>query len=50
MQPGKRIKSTRFIKKTKYNRDNYVFAGFNYSEKTRVLYPRKKGRFAIYKK
>ena len=34
----------------KYNQDNYVFAGFNYSEKVRVLYPRKKGRFSIYKK
>lgn len=34
----------------KYNQDNYVFAGFNYNEKIRVLYPRKKGKFRIYKK
>jgi len=34
----------------KYNQHNYVFAGFNYDEKIRILYPRKKGKFKIYKK
>lgn len=34
----------------KYNQENYVFAGFNYNDKLRVLYPRKKGKISIYKK
>jgi hypothetical protein len=35
----------------KYNEDNYVFAGFNYSEKIRILYPRNKMKKpSIYKK
>lgn len=34
----------------KYNQENYVFAGFEYNDKIRVLYLRKKGKFSIYKK
>lgn len=35
----------------KYNEDNYVFAGFKYSEKIHILYPRnKKLKPSIYKK
>ena len=34
----------------KYNQENYVFAGFEYNDKLRVLYPRKKGKFSLYKK
>ena len=33
----------------KYNEDNYVFAGYQYSEKIKVLYPRDKSRPKIIK-
>jgi hypothetical protein len=34
----------------KYNQENYVFAGFEYNDKLRVLYPRGKGKLRMYKK
>jgi hypothetical protein len=34
----------------KYNEDHYVFAGYKYSEKILVFYPRKKGRYSVWKK